>query len=144
MPVHFSVFLQQVQRYCEKSLISRKVLPLRLYGQQRSHAVSHIEFEVKDAAAGAGACLLYPALQAKWFLQKALYGQITFCLYSKETYNMVYHSIPVGANSVLLGLKPASLVGCTALEEQPSEPCFGFDSVGGGKVMGALVCADRF
>lgn len=55
MPVHFSVFLQQVQRYCEKSLISRKVLPLRLYGQH-SNAVSNMEFEVENAAAGVGAC----------------------------------------------------------------------------------------
>ena len=52
MPVHFSVFLQQVQRYCEKSLISRKVLPLRLCGQQRSNAVSHTEFEVECSSWG--------------------------------------------------------------------------------------------
>lgn len=75
MPVHFSVFLQQVRRYCEKSLISRKVLPLRLYGQC-SNAVSYMEFEVKDAAAGVGArpppCkdalqeLLAPAESTMW------------------------------------------------------------------------------
>lgn len=106
----FSLFLQQVQRYCEKSLISRKVLPLRLCDQQRSNAVSHIKFEVEDAATGVEACLLHSALQKKWFLQKA---QVAFSLYSKEAYNMVYHSIPVGASSVLLGFKLASLVGCT-------------------------------
>lgn len=109
----FSLFLQQVQRYCEKSLISRKVLPLRLCDQQRSNAVSHIKFEVEDAATGVEACLLHSALQKKWFLQKALYGQVAFSLYSKEAYNMVYHSIPVGASSVLLGFKLANLVGCT-------------------------------
>lgn len=68
MPVHFLSSLQQVQRYCEKSLISRKVLPLWFHSQQCSNAVSHLEFEMEDAAAGVGACLLHPALQTKWFL----------------------------------------------------------------------------
>lgn len=72
---------------------------------------------MEDAAAGSGSLFSPPCspLQTKWFLQKAPYGQVILCLCSKETYNMVYHSIPVGANSVLLGLKLASLVGRTAL-----------------------------
>lgn len=90
MPLHFSVFLQQVQRYCEKSLISRKVLPLRIYGHLCSNAVSHIEFEVQQL--GWEPVFSNPALQTKCFLQKALYGQITFYLYSKETDNVVYSS----------------------------------------------------
>ncbi|RLW01730.1 hypothetical protein DV515_00007729 [Chloebia gouldiae] len=46
-----NINLFKVQRYCEKSLISRKVLALRFCGQQCSNAVSHLQFETEDAAA---------------------------------------------------------------------------------------------
>ena len=46
--------------------------------------------------------------------KKTLYGQVIF---GKAAYSVAYYGIPVGAASVLLGLRLASLAGCTALGE---------------------------
>lgn len=64
---------------------------------------------------------------------KILNGQMSSCLSRKEKYNVVYHRIPVGANSVLLGLRFARQAGCIAVEEQTSQTSFAIHSVGVGR-----------
>lgn len=132
MPVHFPVFLQQVQRYCEKSLISRKVLALRCHGQQCSNAVPHLQLEMEDAAAGWELVFSILFCKQTGSYKKYYMGRLTLA-YLEKKYNVAYRGIPVGANYVLLALKFASQVGCIAVKEQTSETCFSFHSVGVGK-----------
>lgn len=89
MPAHFSVFLQQVQRYCEKSLISRKVLPLWLYGPQPSSAVPHAVFEVEDAAAGVVGLSSPPSLANKMVPAKSTVGAGYPFLHGGEAHSML-------------------------------------------------------
>lgn len=60
-------------------------------------------------------------------------GRLPFAYTAKKHTTWCTAVFHVGANSVLLGLKLASLVGCTALGEQASKTCFGLDSMSEGK-----------
>lgn len=98
MPARFLGFLQQVQRYCEKSLISRKVLPLWCHGQQCSSAASHLEFEMEDAAAGWG--LVFSTLFCKQCdsCKKHYMGRLTSAYPEKKHrmwFTMVFQWVPL-------------------------------------------------
>lgn len=84
MPVHFPFFFQQVQRYCEKSLISRKVLALWFHCQQCSNAVSHLEFEMEDAAAGWELVFSTLSCRQNGSYKKNHLGRLTFAYPEKK------------------------------------------------------------